>query len=378
MTEVDSLQSMIDNVEQTSKTIATTVDALAKSSKGLKGAAMELANKVILETKTQLSLELDYTKELIPLLGQEIEYKAIVQAGQMAVNTAQSLLSTAKDNVLTAETEFKKITKTINELKRKSQYGGSPPSKNQELQFENAKKVLQTAKDGLAKAEKALKLAQEYLQDQRDILTGIQKNIAKIKVAMGAALGAIKNSINPLSNSNGGEQTTIEQSASQSTEQPIQTQTGGSTVQLTEEEQQEAQEMGLERQEAKKQEMENLSPILSKMDAEWMIIENGLLVLQNLAVPLPQTSSLPAAVGAAAPNPAFNMAVSGCIGLLGVFVLSEINAAVIRWSALAKENNIEPSADKLTKIASINAFKVSLPATCGTGATYVTPVIAQI
>ena len=179
---------------------------------------------------------------------------------------------------------------------------------------------------------------------------------------MGAALGTIKNSGNPVSNSNSGEPGI----------------TGSSTVQLTEEEQQEAQEMGLERKESKKQEMENLSPVLSKMDAEWMIIENGLLILQNLAVPLPQTSSLPAAVGAAAPNPAFNMAVAGCIGLLGVFVLSEVNAAVVRWSALAKENNIEPSADKLTKIASINAFKVSLPATCGAGATYVAPVIAQI
>lgn len=361
MTEVDSLQSMIDSVERTSKTIASTVDALAKSSKGLKGAAMELANKAILEAKTQLSLELDYTKELIPLLGQEIEYKAIVQTGQMALNTAQATLSTAKDNLLNAESEFKKISKTINELNHKAQYGGTAPSKNQELQFENAKKVMQTTKDGLTKAEKALKLAQEYLQDQRDTLTGIQKNISKIKVAMGASLGNPNDSNNPILKSNNGQATT-----------------GLSTIQLTEDEQQEAQEMGLERKEAKKQEMENLSPILSKMDAEWMIIENGLLVLQNLAIPLPQTSSLPAAVGAAVPNPAFNMAVSGCIGLLGVFVLSEVNAAVVRWSALAKENNIEPSADKLAKIASINAFKVSLPATCGTGSAYVAPVIAQI
>ena len=134
MTEVDSLQSLIDNVEQTSKTIASTVDALAKSSKGLKGAAMELANKAILEAKTQLSLELDYTKELIPLLSQEIEYKAIVQTGQMALNSAQATLSTAKDNLLNAESEFKKISKTINELNHKAQYGGARPSKNQELQ----------------------------------------------------------------------------------------------------------------------------------------------------------------------------------------------------------------------------------------------------
>lgn len=373
MTEVDGLRSLIDNAEQTSKTIAETVDALAKSSKGLKGAAMELANKAILEAKTQLSLELEYTKELIPLLVQEIEYKAIVQAYQIAVNAAQSALSTAKDNVLAVETEFKMIAKTINNIKRKSQYGGAPPSKDQELQFENTKKALQAAKDGLAKAEKVLKLAQEDLENKKAELTAIQKNISKIKVAMGAAMGAIKDSVNPSTNTNGGEQAT-----DQSSEQPIQTQTGNPDVQLTEEEQQEAQQMGLERKEAKKQEMENLSPVLSKMDAEWMIIENGLLVLQNLAIPLPQASSLPAAVGAASPNPAFNMAVAGCIGLLGVFVLSEVNAAVVRWSALAKENNIEPSADKLAKIASINAFKVSLPATCGTGSAYVAPVIAQI
>jgi len=366
MAGINELQQVLDTAQQTKETITSMVDGLSDTAKGVKGAIMKTAHEAVKKAKVKMQLEIEYTKELIPLMGREIEYQALVTAQETALNVANQSLKTAQDEVNKYRAEFETIQKLVAKKNRKAQHGGEPVSDEEKNRFEKTKVFMNKAQEVLDKAKNGLKVAQESLNESKSNLTAIKKQIAKIRVAMSGEIPQISSTIPSIPSL----ETNLSTPQSQNAPAP--------EPSLTEDEIKEAKQMGEERQASMEEQISSLDPVLEKMDAEWMIIENGMNVLQNLSAPLAQTSALPAFMGTGAPNTAFNFAVSGCIGLLGMFVLSEMNAAVVRWSALAKENQIQPEPDKLAKIAAISAFKASIPPCCAGGAGYVSPVIAQM
>lgn len=372
MASVSELQQILDTTRQTKETITSIVGGLSDTAKGPKGMIMKTAQEAVKKAKVKMQLEIEYTKELILLISKEIEYQAVVTAQQTALDMANQAVQMAQDEVDKCRADFEAIKKMISKKNRKARHGGESASDEDKNKFEKAKKSLDKAQEDLNKAKDGLKVAEESLDENKSTLAAIEKEIAKIKVAMTGEIPQIPSGAPSVPS-------TDSVSTSQNTSQPAQTQNAPAPEpSLSEEEIEEAKKMGKEREAAMEEQISNLDPVLERMDAEWMIIENGMNVLQSLSAPLTQAAALPAFVGTGAPNTAFNFAVSGCIGLLAMFVLSEINAAVVRWCSLAKENEIQPEPDKLAKIEAITAFKASIPSCCAGGAGYVSAVAAQM
>lgn len=347
--EVSNLQSIIDGTQQTQEAISTLVSTLRTGAKGVKGAVKDAANAAIKQAKVELGLRVSWAKQLIPLMEEQVKLKAIIMGYETGLNAARHALDEAQAMLDTANQEFNTIQKIIIQQKKKALQGGSGPSAQEENLFRQAKDNLKRAQDGLDMAKKEVRKFEEDLKEKKSDLAAIEKRIEQIKVAMGTT---------PTT-------TTPEDS------------TPSSGI-LTQEEIEQAQTMAQEARTAKESEINAMAPGLEKMDAEWMVIENGLAVIQNLVTPLPQVASLPAFVGTGSPNTAFNMATAGCVGLLAVFVLVEVKAAVVRWSALCEENSVTPTPEQVAVIQSINGYVAGLPTACATGATYVAPVIPQI
>lgn len=364
---IEDLQTVIDSAQQLKEQGKNLIETAKSTAGGLKGMARKAAREAIKKAKIDLELKIEYTKQLIPLLAQEQVLQAEVQVANAALGVAQSGLNTAQQTLDNAKSEYEATAKLIAQLQRKAQYGGQGPSEAQKKAMENAKSVFTTAQDGLNSAKQAYKTAAEEVNKIIDNLTEIQKAIEVIKIGMGTSDGstpAPQIQLPSLSSSN-----------NQQTQQTQQPESQPASPLLSPEEIQQAKAQADKVKQTKEEEAANIDTSLEKIDAEWMVIENGITILNNFSTPMPQVASLPAAVGTAAPNPAFNMAVAGSIGLCMVFILCEIKAAIIRWSALCEENNVTPTPDQMAKIAMVSAFSASIPATCATGAVYVSPAL---
>ena len=366
---IEDLQTVIDSTQQLKEQGKNLIETAKSTAGGLKGMAMKAAREAIKKAKIELELKIEYTKQLIPLLAQEQVLQAEVQVANAALGVAQSGLNTAQQTLDNAKSEYEAAAKLVSQLQRKAQYGGQGPSEAQKKAMENAKSVFTTAQDGLDSAKQAYKTAAEEVNKIIDNLTEVQKAIEVIKIGMGTSDGstpAPQIQLPSLSSSNNSS------SNNQQTQQP---EPQPSSPLLSPEEIQQAKAQADKTKQTKEEEAANIDTSLEKIDAEWMVIENGITILNNFSTPMPQVASLPAAVGTAAPNPAFNMAVAGSIGLCMVFILCEIKAAIIRWSALCEENNVTPTPDQMAKIAMVSAFSGTIPATCATGAVYVSPAL---
>jgi len=361
---IEDLQNAINSAQQLKEQGKNLIETAKSTAGGLKGMARKMAREAIKKAKIELEMKIEYTKQLIPLLGQEQALQAQIQMANAALGVAQSGLNAAQQTLDNAKAEYDAAAKLIAQKQRKAQYGGQGPSDDQKKAMENAKNIFTKAQDGLNSAKQSYKTAAEEVNKLIDNLTEIQKSIEVIKIGMGTSDGstpAPQIQLPSLSSSN-----------NQQTQKPD---PQPSSPLLSPEEVQQAKAQADKAKQTKEEEAANMDTSLERIDAEWMVIENGITILNNFATPVPQVATLPAAVGTAAPNPAFNMAVAGSIGLCMVFILCEIKAAIIRWSALCEENNVTPTPDQMAKIAMVSAFSGTIPTTCATGAVYVTPAL---
>ena len=375
---VDSLQSTLDSVQQTKETVVATVDTLKTTAGGMKAVAMKMVNEAINKAKVEIELRVEFTKKLIPLYGQQVEYEAIVAGYQAAYDAANAAVQTAKSGLETAEQEYTSMCQLVASLKRKAQYDPSAISNADEEKLDKVKKTFEDAKKVFKKAEDAVASVKKDLDANVDILNGIKKEISKIQIQMNpaSAVEALKSSVSmPSTDSLGGVNMDKDSGGSNSGDA---TQPAGDDSGLTQEEIEAAKEEGEKLKAAKEDEVKGRAPALDKINAEWMVVETGITILQSIAAPLMQASSLPAAVGTAAPNPAFNMAVAGSTGLVAAFVLCEVKASAMRWAALCQENDITPEPDKMAKIMMIPTLAPILMSGCGTGATYTASTISQL
>lgn len=373
---VDSLQSTLDSVQQTKETVIATVDTLKTTAGGAKAVAMKMVNEAINKAKVEIELKVEFTKKLIPLYGQQVEYETIVAGYQAAYNAANAGVQTAKSKLEEVEREYDSMRQLMASLKRKSQYDPSAVSKDDEEKFDKVKNAFDEAKKAFEKAEAAVASVKKDLDANQDILTGIKREIAKIQIQMNpaSAVSSMASSL-PATDSMEGVNMDKNQGGSSSGDA---TQPAGDNSGLTQEEIDAAKEEGEKLKAAKEDEVKGRAPSLDKINAEWMVVETGITILQSIAAPLMQASSLPAAVGTAAPNPAFNMAVAGSTGLVAAFVLCEVKASAMRWAALCQENDITPEPDKMAKIMMIPTLAPILMSGCGTGATYTASTISQL
>lgn len=390
MDEGEMLKESIDAAKEAKENIKTTTKTFKSICKGLKGAAMDAANEALKQAKIELELKLDCTKRLAEVLPLMIAVDVELEALKVAYTTAMTPVELAQQEVDKTKDVYEKAKKTYEDYRQMLVWEGKeiPESSAEKTAVETAKSAFDTANTGLQQARDALKVVKDPMDDCQKQSNMYHKEVAKLRLqldptAIPKKLAEIKEKAMSMTQSATNEvQATATTAATQTTTQEPQVEEQKeeeSVDELTEEELNECQEQADALKAAKEEEISSLDPKYEQLSAERLIIESGFAVLQGLLIPLPQTASLPAAVGAAAPNPAFNMAVAGSIGAIALFILCEIKAAFLRWSALCEELEADPDpAFTSTTMAQIQTYTASIPSASATGASYLAAIIPQI